>query len=97
MALGEARQSWEQTEQECLEKAEVSLEGKNTIGALVWELRATVVLCAHCLLSPGQRGSGCAPPPPTSQGQCAESCTVPAAQICLDKAVHFCRNSSAFR
>lgn len=37
MALGEARQSWEQTEQECLEKAEVSLEGKNTIGALTWE------------------------------------------------------------
>lgn len=38
MALGEARQSWEQTEQECLEKVEVSLEGKNTIDALMWDI-----------------------------------------------------------
>lgn len=101
MALGEARQRWEQTEQECLEKVEVSLEGKNTIDALMWDISRRAgshrgALCsllvvtwsewvrAVCRLLKGV-------------GVSAESCPVPVAQICSDKAVHFCRNSSTFQ
>lgn len=101
MALGEARQSWEQTEQECLEKVEVSLEGKNMIDALMWDISRRAgshrgALCsllvvtwsewvrAVCRLLKGV-------------GVSAESCPVPVAQICSDKAVHFCRNSSTFQ
>lgn len=101
MALGEARQRWEQTEQECLEKVEVSLEGKNTIDALMWDISRRAgshrgALCSLLVVTWSEwvRAVCCLL---KGVGVSAESCPVPVAQICSDKAVHFCRNSSTFQ
>lgn len=47
-ALGEAGHSWEQVEP--LERAEVSVEGKNAGGSVVWDVSLGTVLSPWCVL-----------------------------------------------
>lgn len=47
-ALGEAGHSWEQVEP--LERAEVSVEGKNAGGAVTWDISLGTVLSPWCVL-----------------------------------------------